>query len=81
MGIEMAQARKHWDELSPWQRKAVVAGAAVELSLKVAALVDIGRRPAGAIRGPKWLWRSAMVVNGIGPVSYWTFGRRRQAAA
>jgi hypothetical protein len=64
-------------DLSPRQRALLGAAAAAELTLKIAALVDIQRRPADRIRGPKSLWRAAMVVNLIGPVSYFAFGRRR----
>lgn len=65
-----------WADLS--SRQQVLAGAAVaaELTLKIAALVDIQRRPAGQIRGRKSLWRAAMAVNLIGPVCYFAFGRR-----
>lgn len=66
-----------WADLSPSQRVLLVSAAAAELTLKVAALIDIRRRPAGQIRGPKALWRAAMAVNLIGPVSYFAFGRRR----
>ena len=41
------------------------------------ALIDIKRRPAEEIRGPKAMWRAAMAVNLIGPVSYFVVGRRR----
>jgi hypothetical protein len=65
-----------WSNLSNGQRAALGAAAAAELSLKIAALIDIKRRPAEQIRGPKALWRSAQVVNLLGPVSYFAFGRR-----
>ena len=70
-------ARMKWTDLSGRQRALVVTAAAAELSLKIAALVDIKRRPAEQIRGPKNFWRSAMVVNLIGPLSYFAVGRRR----
>ena len=66
-----------WSELSQRQRAIIGAAAAAELSLKVAALIDIKRRPADRIRGPKRVWRMAMVVNLLGPLSYFVFGRRR----
>jgi FixJ family two-component response regulator len=68
---------RKWSELSSRQRTVLGSLAAAELSLKIAALVDISRRPAELIRGPKLLWRAAMVVNLIGPVSYFAFGRKR----
>jgi type II secretory pathway component PulM len=68
-----------WQDLSPRVRKLIVAGGAVELSLKVAALADIWRRPASQIRGPKVAWAAAQAVNGLGPVGYFLFGRRKRA--
>jgi hypothetical protein len=65
-----------WPDLSPRQRALLGAAAAAELTLKITALVDIQRRPADRIRGPKGLWRAAMAVNLIGPLSYFAFGRR-----
>jgi hypothetical protein len=72
-------AKKRWANLSDGQRKLLLAAAAVELSLKVAALIDIKRRPANQVRGPKALWRAAMAVNGIGPVSYFVIGRKARS--
>jgi Phospholipase_D-nuclease N-terminal len=66
-----------WARLSERQRTLLVGAAAAELSLKIAALVDIARRPADQIRGPKLAWRAAMAVNLLGPLSYFLFGRKR----
>jgi hypothetical protein len=38
---------------------------------------DLRRRPAGAVRGKKRLWRVASTLNTTGSVAYWLFGRRR----
>ena len=54
-----------------------MAAAAGELSLKVAALIDLRRRPRDQVRGPKSMWVALMFVNLIGPVSYFAFGRRK----
>lgn len=70
-------ARQKWSDLSDRQRVLIVAAAVAELSLKIVALVDINRRPAEQIRGPKALWRSAMAVNLLGPLSYFAVGRKR----
>jgi hypothetical protein len=73
----MASGRQiRWSDLTKGQRALLGTAAAAEFSLKIAALVDIARRPADQIRGPKALWRLAQIVNLIGPVSYFTFGRR-----
>jgi hypothetical protein len=76
-GATFADAGKKWAELSERQRALLLAAAAAELSLKIAALIDVKRRPADRIRGPKALWRAAMAVNLLGPVSYFTIGRKR----
>lgn len=66
-----------WGDLSEGQRTAIKILAVSELMLKIAMLVDIRRRPASQIRGPKGLWCAAAAVNTLGPVSYFAFGRRK----
>jgi hypothetical protein len=71
--------RRQWSDLSLRARRLIIAGAAFEVPLKVAALIDLKRRPASQIRGPKWLWATVVVlVNSVGgaPISYFVFGRR-----
>jgi hypothetical protein len=62
---------------SPRQRAVVGVLAATELTLKLAAARDIGRRPADQIRGSKIFWWISLAVNTIGPVSYFLWGRRK----
>jgi hypothetical protein len=76
----MAALKKWWSDLSPRTRKLLIVTGAAESSLKIAALIDIKRRPASEIRGPKWMWATAVaLVNSLGavPLSYFAFGRRR----
>ena len=73
-------ARKQWSELSPRTRRLLSVAAVVEGILKLAALIDIKRRPASQIRGPKWLWATAVTVissAGVVPISYFVVGRRQ----
>jgi hypothetical protein len=73
-------ARKQWSQLSERNRRLLIAAAVAEAILKVAALIDIKRRPASQIRGPKWLWAAVVAVvssAGVVPVSYFVFGRRQ----
>ena len=73
-------AMKKWNDLSKRNKALIITAAVAEGSLKVAALVDIKRRPASQIRGSKWLWATVVVlVNSFGaaPLSYFAFGRRR----
>jgi hypothetical protein len=72
-----------WGNLSPRTRLLLAGSAAIETGLKVAVLLDLRRRPASQVRGPKWLWASSMIVNSAGliPITYFVFGRRTAAAA
>jgi hypothetical protein len=73
-------ARSGWNDLSQRRRRLLMVAAAAEGILKLAALIDIRRRPASQIRGPKWLWASAVTVvssAGVLPLSYFAFGRRQ----
>jgi hypothetical protein len=73
-------AQRRWNDLSAGSRKLIIAVAVAESILKGAALIDLKRRPANQVRGPKWLWAPVItVVNsaGVVPVSYFVFGRRR----
>jgi hypothetical protein len=71
--------RKRWSELSERNRGLLVAAAAADTVLKVAALVDLKRRPADQIRGQKWIWAAVVTVvgsAGVVPICYFLFGRR-----
>jgi hypothetical protein len=74
-------AARKWSDLSTRSRRLIIAAAVAEGVLKTAALIDIKRRPASQIRGPKWVWAPVVVVvNSFGgaPLAYFVFGRRRQ---
>jgi hypothetical protein len=76
-------ARKQWSQLSNRNRRLLIAAAVAEAILKVAALIDIKRRPASQIRGPKWVWAAVVAVvssAGVVPVSYFVFGRRQSGS-
>jgi hypothetical protein len=73
-------ARKQWGDLSERTRRLLIAAAVAEGILKAAALIDIKRRPASQIRGPKWMWAAVVAVvssAGVVPISYFVFGRRQ----
>jgi len=70
-------APKKWDDLSDRQKMAALVATSVQVSLLLTALADIYRRPAEEIRGSKWTWAATSLVNFVGPVSYFAFGRRR----
>jgi hypothetical protein len=77
-------ARRQWSDLSERTRRLLIGVAVVEGCLKIAALIDIKRRPASQIRGPKWAWATVVaIVNSFGaiPLSYFAFGRRPPGSA
>ncbi|MFC6146002.1 hypothetical protein [Corynebacterium nasicanis] len=72
----LSQLRTEFSDLSTPARAGVVAAVLVELAAKVGAWVDLSRRPAAAVRGPKWAWALAQLINGLGPAAYWAYGRK-----
>ena len=71
--------RRTWRELSSGQKAAIIGLGAVQVALAGAAWIELARRPATTVRGPKGVWALAIAVNFIGPISYFAVGRRTQA--
>lgn len=71
--------KKQWKHLDTPQRTAIVAGAVVQLTLFAAAQIDISRREPSEVRGSKLFWRLVCLINFIGPVMYFAFGRTSTA--
>lgn len=72
----MSKQKKQWRNFSPIQKILTILGGLVQVSLLVAALWDIRRRPAEQIRGRKALWAGAAFINWVGPISYFLVGRK-----
>jgi hypothetical protein len=70
--------KKKWSDLSTRQQTLVVAGAAVQIGLLGAALLDLSKRRPEEVNGPKAAWVAASFVNFVGPIAYFAFGRRKQ---
>ena len=69
-----------WSDLSENTRRLIIAAGVADGVLRVAALIDIIRRPASQIRGRKPVWAVAVTIvssAGLLPISYFVFGRRR----
>ncbi|MFC5176008.1 hypothetical protein [Nocardioides taihuensis] len=69
-----------WNDLDERTRRLLVCAAVVDGALRVGALVDLRRRPAEEVRGPKPVWATALAVvssAGLLPVGYFVWGRRR----
>ncbi|GAA4486248.1 hypothetical protein GCM10023094_42300 [Rhodococcus olei] len=68
---------RHRKSLDPRLRVPVAIAAVVQVVLTVATLVDLRRRDADQVKGPKKVWAAAAFVNFVGPIAYFVFGRRR----
>jgi hypothetical protein len=72
-------AKRRWGELDPRVRQILMLAGAVEAGLKIAALIDLAKRPARHVRGSKARWATAItLVNSAGavPIVYFLRGRR-----
>ncbi len=67
---------KRWSDLSTGSKVALIVLTMVQLSLLVAALWDLARRPAEEIRGSKRLWMGVVFINWVGPLAYFAVGRK-----
>ncbi|MGA8208772.1 MAG: hypothetical protein WB441_04390 [Nocardioidaceae bacterium] len=73
-------ATQRWNDLDPRVRRLVVVAGVIEGVLKIAALIDLGRRRPADVRGSKARWAAAIsLANSAGavPIAYFRYGRRR----
>jgi hypothetical protein len=71
---------KRWNDLKPRTRRLIVLVSVIEGVLKIAALIDLARRPASEVRGSKRRWATSVtLINSLGavPIAYFAFGRRK----
>jgi hypothetical protein len=72
---------KRWSELSVPGRVGISILGTIQVALLIAAQVDIQRRPASEVNGSKTVWRLVCLLNTIGPLSYFRWGRKRSTSA
>jgi hypothetical protein len=70
-------AKKSWSEMTPTQKKLVVATAVAEVAVTAWCVRDLKNRPDSLVRGPKLLWGPAMSIQPFGPIAYLVWGRKR----
>lgn len=63
--------------LNDTQKRILLAVVVAHLIIAKLTWRDLRRRPDGAVRGPKGLWRTWSFLNTTGSLAYWTIGRRR----
>lgn len=70
-------ATRRWSEMSSRQQTMLLVSVSVQLSLAATAWVNLAKRPATEVNGPKAMWAALIAVNFVGPLAYFAFGRRR----
>jgi hypothetical protein len=69
-------AKKSWADMTPTQKKIIVATGIIEVALTAWCLRDLAQRPAERVRGPKALWAPALSIQPVGPIAYLVWGRK-----
>ena len=64
-------------ELSPGAKAGLGIAGIVQVVFAFLAFWDLAKRHPDDVRGPKAAWIPAILVNWIGPASYFVFGIRR----
>jgi bacteriorhodopsin len=67
---------KKWKDLTAPQRAGFGLLTAVQVGLLLAAQIDLTRRTDEQVNGPKAAWRAVTLINFVGPLAYFAFGRR-----
>lgn len=70
---------RQWADLTPATQSGIVILAAIQIVLAVAAWIDLARRPRDAVVGRKWIWAVVILLNFIGPIAYFGWGRKSLA--
>ena len=71
----MHKKQTKWREMSGRRRVMVVLVGAAQVALTAAAYRDLVKRPAEQVNGPKSAWAVALLVNWVGPLTYFAKGR------
>ena len=69
--------KRGWKDMEPEQRKTASVLGLVQVALAISAWVDLIRRPADHVNGRKGVWAAVIAINFIGPIAYFTKGRRK----
>ena len=67
---------QRWDESSPRTKVLIMVLTAAQVSLAVSAWADLAELPAEQVNGPKRRWAAISAINFVGPILYFTRGRR-----
>jgi hypothetical protein len=68
--------KRSWNDLSGFQQAAIAFMAFVQIGLLAAALWDLAHRKPEEVRGPRAMWAALSFIDFIGPIAYFTVGRK-----
>ncbi|MEV8221734.1 hypothetical protein AB0P16_04620 [Dietzia maris] len=68
--------KKRWNDLTDTQKTFLLTLISVQVSLAATAWADLASRPAAKVQGSKGKWAAIIAINFIGPILYFTRGRR-----
>lgn len=68
--------KKRWNDLTDTQKTFLLTLISVQVSLAATAWADLASRPAAKVQGSKGNWAAIIAINFIGPILYFTRGRR-----
>ncbi|GAA1745901.1 hypothetical protein SAMN06265174_10499 [Dietzia kunjamensis subsp. schimae] len=68
--------KKRWNDLTDTQKTVLLTLISVQVSLAATAWADLATRPAAKVQGSKGKWAAIIAINFIGPLLYFTRGRR-----
>ncbi|UVE93907.1 hypothetical protein [Dietzia sp. B32] len=68
--------KKRWNDLTDNQKALLLTAISVQVSLAATAWADLAARPAAKVQGSKGKWAAIIAINFIGPILYFTRGRR-----
>jgi|GEM_PF-2027915 len=68
--------KKRWSDLSSGQQTAIVVLAVMQIGLLAAALWDLAHRKPEEVNGPRAMWAGLVFIDFIGPLAYFTLGRK-----
>lgn len=68
--------KRRWSDLSTAQKIGVIIMGIVQLTLLAGGLWDLSHRKQEELRGDRRFWWGFMFVNWVGPIAYFTYGRK-----
>jgi hypothetical protein len=73
---EPARCKRRWSDLSTAQQIGVIVMGVAQLILLAGGLWDLAHRKQEELRGDRRFWWGFMFVNWIGPIAYFSYGRK-----